>query len=372
MVFQRGSALPLLLLLLAGSGILWFGKTTVNAPNKVQNQHETSMMLMAAKRALMAFAIAYSDNYQASGAGIGHLPCPDLDPIDDGVLTNDGPNPPCGQQARQIGRLPRQTYTYASPDPEEPGADRLGKRIEFYSMRSLRDEQPWYVVSSAFVNNPHTTIVNSLTKGTLSVDGQDDIAAIVIAPGPALHAQHQYRPGNSIKDYLEGTNADGDTVYTAKLSSKHNDRLIVITARELSAVLEKRALALVVRWLTEFNRRNCAANSMCYPFAAMDSLCKKGSLQGSLPLMRGDCDQLLSHQGKLDAVPPEQHWFVRNNWHELIQYEVSSQCLIASTQECEIDITYGRKQGTGVSIVTVRPPPAVADSVHERQGRSDV
>lgn len=353
--FQRGGVLPLLLMLLATSGLLWLGNTSYEKWNEAQFLTETDLLLKDAKHALVAYALAYSDNYQPSGAGVGHFPCPDLDPVDDGVLSNDGPNPPCGSSTRQIGRLPRQTFTFGSPDPRETDVSLMQKRIEFYSQLSLRDQQPWYVVSSAFVNNPYGTPVNTQTRGTLHVDGQDNIVAIVIAPGVALSHQYSLRPGDAAAYYLEGENADGDVRFSRKLSSQSNDRMAFITAAELLPLMEKRVIAIVVRWLQDFYQEHCIAGSDCYPFAAMDTQCEQGRFKGSLPFLTGNCAQSLTQFGLLDATPLERHWFLRNEWHTLIRYELSPECLRSYEKACSIDVSYGMNSEDRQSVVSVHP-----------------
>lgn len=360
---QRGHVLALLLIFLAGFGALWMGQTSPTLSRITPSDLETSQSLISAKRSLVAYALSYADNYQPAGAGIGHMPCPDLDPIDDGITSNDGPDPPCGLHQRQIGRLPRQTFTFSSPDPTEAGSNVRDKRIAFYQEQSLRDQQLWYVVSSAFVNNPHSTVVNAATKGTLSVDGQDDVVAIVIAPGAALGRQHLSRPGDDLAYYLEDENADGDLVYSRKRTHSSNDRLIYITGSELSRLMEKRVVAIVVHWLEAFYHQHCRLDSECYPFAAEGTVCEQGRLSGRLPLLTGDCSRALSESGLLDETPIEQHWFPRNQWHTLIQYSLAAVCLQSINQPCLIDVSYGSEREDGLSMISVRPDLIDSNSV---------
>ena len=59
--------------------------------------------LVAARDALLAYATIYPELYGPTGAGPGHLPCPDTDD----AFRLAGPNPPCGRGDVATGRLPR-------------------------------------------------------------------------------------------------------------------------------------------------------------------------------------------------------------------------------------------------------------------------
>lgn len=192
---------------------------------RLRNEQQTHRALAEAKEALIGYAVTYPDTYPQFGPG--YLPCPDAD--------NDGtPDPPCGPDAQ--GRLPWRS---------------LG-------LQDLRDgdgERPWYALSDNFRNNPKLSgPLNSETPGQLTVNASGDVVAVLVAPGPPLEGQGG-RPGNTIADYLEGENADGDGVFsTGAISNTFNDVVLPITRAELMAAVQKRVVAEVSAVLTTYQR----------------------------------------------------------------------------------------------------------------------
>jgi len=357
---QRGGALVLIMLglfpivatgvwLALGSGSAEPGRHTPGPRSANTGQ------LVKAKAALLAYAVSYADNYRPTGAGPGHFPCPDLDPVDDGNLLNDGPDPPCGRLSRQIGRLPRQTFTHASPELGDLPRQSRKKRLAFHAHRSTRDQQPWYVVSPGFANNPLTALVNPASGGKLQVDGVGQVVAIILAPGNALPGQASRRPGDRVADYLEGENADGDLHFSRRYDQVHNDQLISITTDELLPLVERRVLGFVRRWLLEYQRLACPAQLSCFPYAATGITCTAGKYRGGLPLLRGSCQSALAPQGLLDGVAPSRHWFVRNRWPDFIQYELAPECAAPAPVQCSLIIVHGSVRKDRKSLVSVRP-----------------
>lgn len=354
---QRGAALLVLLGMLAGLGVallLPADAAFKTNSQSLQRDRLVARELQQAKEALLAYAISYADNYRPSGAGVGHLPCPDLDPVDDGNPDNDGPNPPCGTAARQLGRLPRQTFTFGSPIPE---ADQQGshKRLSFHERRSDIDQQLWYAVSSGFINNPVATIVNPGTRGTLRVDQRQDIVAVIIAPGPALPGQHRGRPGDLLSAYLEGENADGDLHFSRQKHAGANDRLVAISRADLLPELERRVLGFVRGWFHVYQLKQCPDTLDCYPYAAEGLHCVSGADIGSIPLLQGSCATALTDDDTLDGVTLRRHWFIRNRWQEYIRYSVDPVCRLATDVQCRLETFSGSSLGFDYSLVSVAP-----------------
>jgi len=353
---QRGAVMLLLLGVLGSVSVFWWLQSEVAAQRlRLSANHSEQIVreLQQAKLALISYAVTYADNYKPRGAGVGHLPCPDLDAVDDGNPHNDGPNPPCGQPDRQLGRLPRETFTFASPlQTDSRSAAR--KRLSFHAHQSNLDQQPWYRVSSAFVNNPVTTLVNPDTEGTLRVDQQRDVIAVVIAPGPALAAQTEARPDDEVQSYLEAVSVNADSVFTRVHDVNMNDLLVYITRQELLPLLERRVLGFVHDWLVEFQNQWCPAEHNCYPFAGDGLNCRLNRLDGNLAFLPGDCESALTWDGLLDGVALNEHWFIRNQWHNYIRYELAPECVNADVR-CQIKTRSGSLSQSSQSLVMIVP-----------------
>ena len=76
---QRGAALLIMMLILVMGtmGVLLKGFSARKA--QLRQDAATSEALSQAKAALIAYAVLYADNYPPTGAGPGHLMCPDTD-----------------------------------------------------------------------------------------------------------------------------------------------------------------------------------------------------------------------------------------------------------------------------------------------------
>ena len=233
-----------ILLLVVGASTLLVSKLN-KAAAQYYRDDVTMKALLKAKEALIGYAVSYPDftseispgNPRTTQleAGPGYLPCPDLD-----FPPNGSPNPTCGPDA--IGRLP----------------------WEFIDIDDIRDasgEQLWYSISGDFRNRASKHYpLNSETVGQLTVDGVDDIVAVIIAPGEPVTGQSS-RPGNTVSEYLEG---DNSTIGDQSFSSDGNDQLLVITRQELMGAVEKRVMGEVSQVLTRY--RNSYGGTNSYPW----------------------------------------------------------------------------------------------------------
>ena len=244
-----------------------------------------------AKQALLAAAVSYADNYGPRGSGPGHLPCPDLDPPDDGNPGNDGPDPPCGRAENQIGRVPRLTLaTRSDAGQSATGETELlstesisttaaehselnrTKLLEFYPQLSFQDRQPWYVVDNAFINNPTNRIVNAETTTTLVDNAGREVVAALMTPGKEVSAWNQQRPSIKAADYIEsiastmGVNAStsiGNSNINTQLTitrdhqPNSNDQVIFIYRDELMPLVYRRVASYVVDLLLRKAENQC-------------------------------------------------------------------------------------------------------------------
>jgi len=175
------------------------------ASQQAYRDQQTMRALKEAKEALLGRAIADANRP-------GSLPCPDTD-NDGSSQLFAGPNCPS-----YVGRLPFRT-------------------IDMNDLRDGSGERLWYAMSSNYKDYDSGEL-NSDTPGLISVDGNSDIVAVVVAPGGAGAGQN--RVSNSVADYLEDANSDGDTSYATSGGGNFNDRIIIITRTELMAAIEQR------------------------------------------------------------------------------------------------------------------------------------
>ncbi len=228
--YMQGAALLAFLLTLIVSST-WLLLSDLNAHTQVYTRRTNSeLALNRAKRALLFYAMNYPDLRANPEKGPGFLPCPDRD--------NDGrPETNCAAgTGTTLGRLP---FTILGlDDPRDSSGERL-----------------WYALSADFKNTQsNNAVVNSETPGQLSVDGNGDVVAVIIAPGGPVGGQYA-RPGNAAADYLEGGNADvSDGSFTTRAG---NDQVATISRAELMAVVEQRVIneirATLARYYTDYS-----------------------------------------------------------------------------------------------------------------------
>jgi len=231
---QRGVILLLLFLVLLVAGVSLFMTVLNNNVETLRQEEEELAALMAAREALIAYAVLHADYYGAAGAGPGHLPCPDSD--GDGLE-----NVPCN--AVLLGRLPERVIL--------PGGD-------VYPLTDDRagiDRQPWYRVSPVFRYNP-AGVVNTTTTGALTLDGRPGIIAAVMAPGE--EATGQSRPSNSSGDYLEAGNDGSINLVSGDPldPDNFNDRVLVIEADDLLPPVTARVAETVKAALHAYHDSN--------------------------------------------------------------------------------------------------------------------
>ena len=252
---STGAALLAFMLALILSST-WLLLSDLNEHTQVYiRRTDSELALNQAKRALLHYAMNYPDLRDNPEKGLGFLPCPDRD--------NDGrPETNCAlSTGTTLGRLP---FTILGlDDPRDSSGERL-----------------WYALSPDFRNTQSNhAVINSETPGQLSVDGVDDVIAVVIAPGAPVSSQYA-RPGNHATDYLEGDNTDvGDGAFS---TTAGNDRLAIISRAELMSVLEQRVINEMRAVLARY-RAEHAAYPRLTPFADphADNRVLRGSHSGN-------------------------------------------------------------------------------------------
>jgi hypothetical protein len=231
--------------------------------------------LASAKEALLAEAVM--------GNNPGHFPCPDLN--NDGVAEAT-----CGTNA--VGRLPEKFNRDFAPD-----------------------QQFWYALTDAY----HGAIINSTTSGTLSLDGQSDVVAVIIAPGQALTGQS--RPNNTVANYLEVGPVSGTNYITCSNPDTCNDKILVILRKELMSLITPRVAREIKKELDHYYLNN--GNQ--YPP-------DQAEFQGAFT--------------PLDSAEP---WTVSNNWPTVTTYaRDSTDTSKATLQFTDCAITFTLTSGSDV------------------------
>jgi len=234
MTRQQGAALLLFFLLLfVGAASLLLAGAPANP--ELAEQRERARELNEAKEALLAYAVLYPDHY--AGEAPGFFPCPNSDvpdaydpPGTDDAATNDSPETECDDISEREGRLPRQFAMGGSYELTIP-------------VGNIARQEFWYAISENYDYNPKPAAPHDAQlPGTLSVDGQGDIVAVILFPGVPLPAQTG-RPSTTIGDYLEDENADSDTDFVTTAAGDFNDQLVYISRSEYATRVTARVVA---------------------------------------------------------------------------------------------------------------------------------
>lgn len=277
---QRGAALLLALLVVAmGSLALFVSQLSPNGARR-SVERQTATALARAKEALIGRALT-DDNRP------GSLPCPASDEN--------------GQAALFAGnRCP--TLTGRFP----------WKTMKTGELRDGHGELLWYVLAATLRDHQAAEPINSQTPTDLIIDGESQIAAILIAPGPAL-ADQAGRPSDAASDYLDAGNADGDTAFVSPSAAAHiNDSLLAIRRDELFRLVGRRVLGEL-------------RGAEGPPGQPPDSGLRRHHREfGSFPWAdgdddgRGDAGVAAGRIARRDLLLPE--WIERNQWHALVGY----------------------------------------------------
>ncbi len=333
---ERGASIVVILMSLMTVSVSVIAGMNYQVAQKQALQHQERRLeaLQQARQNLIAYSVLYADNYPASGAGPGHFPCPDLDPPDDGIESNDGPNPPCNTAAKRLGRMPRFTYSNDFR-ARQSGNKQPSKRLEFFPPKSLLDQQLWYLVSDTHINNPLGRVVNPGTQGSIRTGNREQAIAVIISPGSALEHQAEARPSEQVGDYLESVAVDV-TGKNFSVLPQGNDLITAITPSDIRSALIKRVSGHIVEWFKAYSRRVCPqALNPCFPYAGRSDVCEADLLVGTLPIHPGNCEQALTTDGALEQVTLWRHWFLRNEWSDFVRYDINANCLMPSTT-CEL------------------------------------
>ena len=281
---QSGYMLLLFVLFLMGIG----GAVTAGFTQGVKKaaDHERFLhnkrVLKEAKQALLMYAYRYPETalaFNGTIRGPGRLPCPDTDAPGGTGTPNPVANCIAGGNA-MVGRFPWNA-----------------NGMQFYDVRDAANERLWYAVSQNFAN-PDLDVINSDTPGTITIHDQTGsviydgsvagVAAVIIAPGPAidrggvaqlrLTGPQQLNPANYLdlfgawdnSDFTNLNAVDGfvhgpvDDLTTGTLIV--NDQMILVTAEEVIAVAEKAALQAYQTAINDYNANIVILGVDAYPW----------------------------------------------------------------------------------------------------------
>ena len=254
---QRGATLLALVLALAlGSGLVTI-EWIEAAARSSHAARRTEAALAAARDALIGYAASYPDQH-GGRHGPGYLPCPD-------TSGNGSPNTPC--PAVSLGRLP-------------------WRRLGLHDPRDGAGERLWYTIDRRFraIGYKHRPL-NSDTPADLVVDGRSAIAAVILAPGPALPFQDRTRDRFDPAQYLEGGNEiPGVLAYVSRGApsslplDRLNDRVKAIPRDVLMAAAGRRVLAAARAMIEGY--RHAPWNTGALPWLAPWT----GPAAGALPV----------------------------------------------------------------------------------------
>lgn len=260
---QQGAALIAILTLLGMGTLYLYVKQLDAAQARIARDRITAAALSQAREALIGRAAA-DDNRP------GSLPCPDL------VTNIPGNNIPGDGKADMLAGNQCPSYVGWLP----------WRTLGLTELRDGTGERLWYAFSPSLRDDESAQPINSNTAGELVLGTTNQVAAIVFAAGPPLPGQS--RPSSNPADYLDGSNADGDTAYAADTASESfNDRALTITRAELMAAVESRIAAEARNLLKAFyTNSSAAANSRHFPYAAAlgTNLPSSGLRRGLLPV----------------------------------------------------------------------------------------
>lgn len=236
---QHGAALMVMLVILvmgaAASLVVSLSKAKIN----IECDRKSGDALAQAREALIGRASS-DDNMP------GSLPCPDTN-NDGSAEMLSGNNCPS-----YIGRLPWRTLKLAD-------------------LRDGDGERLWYALSVNFRDDDSARPLNSNTRGQLTVKDASgntlasEAIAIVFAPGATIGGQSRGgADANTVANFLEEENADGDTVFVSgQASAIFNDRLLAVSGDSLWPTVEKRVSSEIKKILGAYHTAWGA-----YPFAA--------------------------------------------------------------------------------------------------------
>ena len=114
------------------------------------------------------------------------------------------------------------------------------------------DQQFWYALSNN-VSRKSCRACQQFNPCSLTLDGQTDVVAVIIAPGPSFSGQN--RRSNNAADYLEAGNVTGPAFVTAA-SGEFNDRVLAVRRSEMMPLITGRVAGEIKKHLDTYHNTN--------------------------------------------------------------------------------------------------------------------
>ena len=348
---SRGFVLMAAVLLLGvvSMAVLLSSLSSSNAAT--QQAIKTQLALKEAKEAVLGYILLDAPETTLKP---GRIPCPDRDNDNDSdPADNSGNN--CG--GSYLNRLP-------------------GKNLRIGELRDSGNEKLWYAISPGF-RDGSLDAVNSLTPTTLTIDGQGEYVAVVLAPGAPLPAQTR-STSSTRTAYLEEGNASGtanlvtfrqrqENESEEQAKTKFNDRVLGISKKEWEDTILRRVSAEVVKainknkagayfpWATPLSNESpplTVASSPADPWMGV-----KGTLRGLLPARK-----LWPPLDENDKWPKQQPWQSKNEWHQLFYYVIAPAFADGKSASCIgpndcLTLRHGSTQTTDIKALVVYAGP---------------
>ncbi len=371
---QRGFALMAFLALLTLAGLSLFIRQINTMQSQSVRTQKSFNALAQAKQALIAWSVLQGDVGSDTYHRPGTLPCPDRTFIGQANSGNAAGSCSSGG-GTSLGRLPWKT---------------LG--IEM--LRDANSEPLWYAVSDNFRNpNMHKASINSDAKGTLllyAADGTtlmtppgEELVAIVFSPNAPLAGQDRITFPDAASNFLDSGNGRNNTLASGPFISGPatdksnnvtdtsnnvivNDFALGISAAELLAAIEKRALNEAQKALSAFALAN--NNKLPNPAKSNDIICQTpiNDVKTSSndvpppPLCKSDNSVCFGRLPE-DALSPYMTkipWFNQNGWGRVLIYAVNkNSALDGSAAECPASLVV---DGESKAYVLIAPGSAKA------------
>lgn len=342
----------MLLLGVVSMAVLLSSLSSSNAAT--QQAIKTRLALKEAKEAVLGYILLDAPETTLKP---GRIPCPDRDSDNDSDLADNSGNN-CG--GSYLNRLP-------------------GKNLRIGELHDSGNEKLWYAISPGF-RDGSLDAVNSLTPTMLTIDGQGEYVAVLLAPGAPLPGQTRNTFATR-SAYLEEENASG-TVNLVTLrqrqedeseeqaKTKFNDRVLGISKKEWEDTLLRRVSAEILKAIDN-NKAGVYLPSATplenagAPLTVAQSppnpwLGVEGTLRGLLPARK-----LWPPKSETDEWPRHQPWQSKNEWHQLFYYVIApafrsgGSATCATPADC-LTLRHGATQTTNIKglVVYVGPPLA--------------
>ena len=275
---QSGIALMAMLTLLTLFGLSVFVGQLRATQYKLGNVETDAAILAEAREALIGRAVTDENRP-------GSLPCP--------APSDDGKSPIfAGSECpAYVGRLPWHTLGVGP-------------------LRDSSGELLWYALAPALRDHPLAQPINSQTPVQLTLDGAPNIAAIIFSPQAPLPNQSG-RLSNTVSDYLDGSNSDGDSEYVSgPPSAVFNDQVLAVPRDAIFRVVNQRVLVEVGGpglSPSQWGLRKYYVDNGSFPWADSD-----GDGYGNVGATLG----YLPYNELVLAA-----WLSPNGWPPLIRYE---------------------------------------------------